>query len=96
MELKACEGLMGLFHAGVTWRAFVCPVSFATAVAVETGKPLKIGTSRFVPDLIVRCTRTCRILLVVEVWHTHAVSARKKAACFRPQDSPGSRFVRGS
>ena len=80
MELKAREGIMGLFHAGVTWRAFACLVSLATAVAVETEKPLKLGNSRFVPDLIVRCARTHQILLVVEVWHTHAVSAKKKAA----------------
>lgn len=80
MELKAREGLMGLFHAGVTWRAFVCLVSLSAAVAVETEKSLKIGRSRFVPDLVVRCVRTRRILLVVEVWHTHTVSAKKKAA----------------
>lgn len=80
MELKAREGLMGLFHAGVTWRAFSCLVNLVTVVAVETEKPLKIGNSRFVPDLIVKCARTHRILLVIEVWHTHAVSAKKKAA----------------
>lgn len=80
MELKAREGLMGLFHAGVTWRAFAWLVSLSAAVAVETEKSLKIGNSRFVPDLIVRCMRTHRILLVVEVWHTHTVSAKKKAA----------------
>jgi hypothetical protein len=80
MELKAREGLMGLFHAGVTWRAFSRLVSLAAPVAVETEKSLKIGNSRFVPDLIVRCARTHRILLVVEVWHTHTVSAKKKMA----------------
>lgn len=80
MELKAREGLMGLFHAGVTWQAFASLVNLGAAVAVETEKPLKIGSSRFVPDLIVRCVRTHRILLVVEVWHTHTVSAKKKAA----------------
>ncbi|MGJ7503676.1 hypothetical protein ACSFBF_25190 [Variovorax sp. ZT5P49] len=80
MELKAREGLMGLFHAGVTWRAFACLVSLTASITVETEKSLKIGRSRFVPDLIVRCVRTHRILLVVEVWHTHTVSAKKKAA----------------
>jgi len=80
MELKAREGLMGLFHAGVTWRAFTCLVSLSAAVAVETEKSLTIGRSRFVPDLVVRCRHTQRILLAVEVWHTHPVSAKKKAA----------------
>lgn len=87
MELKAREGLMGLFHAGVTWRAFARLVSLATAVAVETEKSLRIGNSRFVPDLIVRCARTHRILLVVEVWHTHTISAKKKVA-FRAAGFP--------
>jgi len=87
MELRAREGLMGLFHAGVTWRAFACLVSLATAVAVETEKSLRIGNNRFVPDLIVRCARTHRILLVVEVWHTHTVSAKKKMA-FRTAGIP--------
>lgn len=80
LELKAREGLMGLFHAGVTWRAFACLVSLSAEVAVETEMSLKIGGSRFVPDVVVRCARTRRILLVVEVWHTHTVSAKKKAA----------------
>ncbi len=71
---------MGLFHAGVTWRAFACLVSLTAAIAVETERSLRIGSSRFVPDLVVRCVRTHRILLVIEVWHTHTVNAKKKAA----------------
>lgn len=80
MELKAREGLMGLFHAGVTWRALGCLVDPSNPVLVEHEKSIKIGSSRFAPDLVVRCPRTDRILLVIEVWHTHAVTARKKAA----------------
>lgn len=87
MELKAREGLMGLFHAGVTWRAFSCLVSLSAAVVVETEKSLKIGSNRFVPDVVARCLRTHRILLVVEVWHTHTVCAKKKAA-FRAAGLP--------
>lgn len=80
MELKAREGLIGLFHAGISWRALGCLVDLSKPVVVEHEKSIKIGHSRFVPDLVVRCPRTGRILLVIEVWHTHAVSGRKKAA----------------
>lgn len=80
MELKAREGLMGLFHAGVTWRALVCLVDMRKPIVVQTEKSIKINGSRFIPDLVVLCERTRRILLVIEVWHTHAVSGRKKAA----------------
>ncbi|CAN7758166.1 hypothetical protein LJR130_006962 [Variovorax sp. LjRoot130] len=80
LELRAREGLMGLFHAGVTWRALACLVDLSRPVVVEHEKSIKIGSSRFVPDLVVRCPQTDRILLVIEVWHTHAVSGRKKAA----------------
>jgi len=80
LELNAREGLMGLFHAGVTWRALAYLVNLNTTVVVETERSIRIGSNRFVPDLVVRCPRTDRIWLIVEVWHTHAVSARKKAA----------------
>lgn len=49
-------------------------------MVVEQEKAIRIGSRRFVPDLVVRCTRTNRILLVVEVWHPHAVGGHKKAA----------------
>ncbi|RYH66101.1 MAG: hypothetical protein EON54_05220 [Alcaligenaceae bacterium] len=50
------------------------------SILVHTEQALKLGTRRYIPDLVVRCARSNRILLVVEVWHTHAVSASKKAA----------------
>jgi hypothetical protein len=95
MELKAREGLMGLFHAGISWRALGCLVDLSTPVLVEHEKSIKIGHSRFVPDLVVRCPRTGRILLVIEVWHTHAVSGRKKAA-FQAAGSHGLKSGRGT
>lgn len=51
-----------------------------TAVLVQCEKPLRLNSRRYVPDLVVRCAKSDRIMLVVEVWHTHAVTARKKAA----------------
>lgn len=71
---------MALFHGGVTWRAFQLLVSPTSGVEVQTEKSMQVGSKRFVPDLIVRCRRTGRVLLVVEVWHSHAVTPRKKAA----------------
>jgi len=71
---------MGLFHAGVTWRAFrllVCPTA---VIEVVQERSLLVGGKRFVPDLVVRCGLTHKVLLVVEVWHSHPVSALKKAA----------------
>lgn len=80
LEVAAREGLWGWFHAGVTWRAMGSLVDPGIPVFVHTEQALKLGTRRYVPDLVVRCARSNRILLVVEVWHTHAVSASKKAA----------------
>ena len=71
---------MGLFHGGVTWRTFRLLVSPATIVQVDREESLQIDGKRFVPDLVVRCRRTGNVILVVEVWHSHPVTAKKKAA----------------
>jgi hypothetical protein len=78
MEIGAHEQLMGLFHGGVSWRALACLLDPGRPVTIETEKALLLEGRRFVPDLIVRCAKTYKILLVVEVWHTHPVSKRKK------------------
>lgn len=80
LEVAAREGLWGWFHAGVTWRSRGSLVDPKISVVVHTEQALKLGRRRYVPDLVVRCAKSDQILLVVEVWHTHAVSARKKAA----------------
>lgn len=80
MELGAREGLMGLFHSGIEWRALMALIDPKRLVAVRREKSLPVGDRRLVPDLVVRCARTDKVLLVVEVWHTHAVTPRKKAA----------------
>ena len=71
---------MGLFHSGVTWRALGCLVDASVAVTVDTAPRLHIAGRNYLPDLLVRCRRTYKIMLVVEVWHTHKVSPKKKAA----------------
>lgn len=80
MELGAREGLMGLFHSGIEWRALMSLVDPRRLVFVRREKSLPVGDRRLVPDLVVRCARTDKVLLVIEVWHTHAVNPRKKAA----------------
>ncbi len=80
LEIQAREGLWGWFHAGVTWRAMGSLVNPKTAVLVQCEKALRLGPHRYIPDLVVRCSKSDRILLVVEVWHTHAVTTRKKTA----------------
>ena len=80
LEIAVREGLWGWLHAGVTWRAMGSLVDPGSTVLVHAEQALKLGTRRYVPDLVVRCAKSDQILLVVEVWHTHAVSASKKAA----------------
>ena len=80
LEIKSREPLFGLFHSGVDWRAMASLVDASRPVRVEVERSLQLGKSRFVPDLVIRCARTQGILLVVEVWHTHAVSVRKRQA----------------
>ena len=80
LELKAREGLMAMFHTGVTWQAFQPLVAAGEHVHVHQEQGLRIGRRRYVPDLTVRRSETGPILFVVEVWHTHAVSERKRQA----------------
>lgn len=49
-------------------------------VTVRAEAPLKAAGRRYIPDLLVSCGKSGRVLLVVEVWHTHAVSSIKRRA----------------
>lgn len=80
MELMAGEGLMALFHGPVQWRGARYLVTPRQAVKVQVEASLRLGGRRYVPDLIVRCPHTDRILVVIEVWETHAVSGTKRMA----------------
>ena len=80
MELQAEEGLFCCFHGGVDWRCAQTILPRGSKVRVEIERPLVAGGRRYVPDLKVSCARTCQPLLLIEVWHTHAVNARKRDA----------------
>lgn len=56
------------------------PLLNVGAVTVRVEAPLKAGGRRYIPDLLVSCSKSGRTLLVVEVWHTHAVSSTKRRA----------------
>lgn len=79
-ELVAGEGLMGMFHGPVQWQGARYLVAPQQAVKVEMETSMRIEGRRYVPDLIVRCAHTNRLLLVIEVWETHAVSGFKRMA----------------
>lgn len=80
LELDAREGLMCRFHAGVAWGSTELLLPKGVAVTVERERALRLGSHRYVPDLTVRCRRTSQILLLIEVWNSHAVSATKARA----------------
>jgi len=79
-ELRAGEVIFGRFHSGVTWRGIKPLLCNAARVTVQAEANLNVGGRRYIPDLVVRCESTGRLLLVIEVWHTHAVSRVKRQA----------------
>jgi len=80
LELHAEEGLLCNFHGGVTWRSVQPLLPRGTPVVVDREKPIRIAGRRYIPDLTVRSASSGRLLLLIEVWHTHAVSDRKRRA----------------
>lgn len=73
---------MGRFHGGVTWRG-VLPLldpGLEGGVLVRAEAPLRASGRRYIPDLVVHCATSGRLLLAIEVWHTHAVGAEKRRA----------------
>lgn len=79
-ELLAEEGLFCCFHGGVDWRCARDLLPRGAQVVVEVERPVSAGGRRYVPDLKVSCARTGVPLLLIEVWHTHAVNFRKRRA----------------
>mgnify|MGYP000210959760 CR=1 FL=1 len=43
-------------------------------VIVEAERELRVAGRRLIPDLTLRCPKSGEIRLLIEVWHTHAVS----------------------
>ena len=80
LELQAEECLLCNFHGGVTWRSVQPLLPRGTPVVVDREKPIRIAGRRYIPDLTVRSASSGRLLLLIEVWHTHAVSDRKRRA----------------
>ena len=80
LEIKADEGLLGQLHNGMALRHLVLLLACGQPFSVEIEKTIRISGRRFVPDLSVRCVFTERPLLAIEVWHSHAVGIKKKAA----------------
>jgi hypothetical protein len=80
IELQAEEGLFCCFHGGVDWRFAQSILPRGSKVIVEIERSMVADGRRYVPDLKVSCARTRRPLLLIEVWHTHAVNARKRDA----------------
>ena len=80
LELHAEEGLLCNFHGGVTWRSVQPLLPRGMRVVVDREKPIRIAGRRYIPDLTVRSASSGRLLLLIEVWHTHAVSDRKRRA----------------
>lgn len=80
LELDAREGLICRFHAGVSWRSIEPLLPKGLRVVVQAERGIRIGTHRYVPDLTIRCPQTWKILLLIEVWDSHAVSATKARA----------------
>jgi hypothetical protein len=54
---------------------------------VEAERELRVAGRRFIPDLTLRCPKSGEIRLLIEVWHTHAVSVAKRRA-FATQGLP--------
>jgi len=80
LELQAEEGLLCNFHGGVTWRSVQPLLPRGTPFVVDRERVIRVSGRRYVPDLAVRSATSGRLLLVIEVWHTHAVSDRKRRA----------------
>ena len=78
--LRAGEEITCRFHSGVGWRGFgPLPVP-ATEFVVRIERPVGLSAKRYVPDLALSCPRSGKLLMLVEVWHSHAVNAAKRCA----------------
>ncbi|CAM5788092.1 hypothetical protein RFUL19S_02062 [Rhizobacter fulvus] len=72
-------GLEARFHSGVDWCGLQRLLPDGGDHHVLRERPLMVGGRRCVPDLTVT-NSDGKILLLVEVWHTHAVDDRKRQA----------------
>lgn len=78
-DLESDPGMRGCFHSGVAVRATSRLLPEDRRFSIERERPIRLLDRKTIPDLIVRCTLTHEILLVIEVWHTHAVKDAKRS-----------------
>ncbi len=69
-----------MFHGGVDWRCARALLPRNARLVVKSECPVRAGGRRYVADLKISCARTHRTLLLIEVWHSHAVSSSKRKA----------------
>lgn len=79
-EFRTGKVIDARFHGGVTSRGVASLLITGSRLVVQAEKPLKLNGRRYIPDLVVQCEKTGRLLLAIEVWDTHAVSNSKKRA----------------
>lgn len=74
--------MIGRFHGGVWWRGFMplVPPEMRSQVVINVEEQLNAAGRRYIPDLVIRCKRSGRLLLAIEVWDTHPVSPSKRQA----------------
>ena len=77
LTLRARDGLNCLFHSDVSGAKSKYLLSRGILCHVEIERSLKIGFCRIVPDITV-FDGGGNLLFVIEVWHSHAVSAQKR------------------
>jgi hypothetical protein len=74
--------VIGRFHGGVSWRGFMplVPPEMRSQVVINVEEQLSAAGRRYIPDLVIRCKRSGRLVLAIEVWDTHPVSPSKQHA----------------
>lgn len=80
LELRSGEGLICWFHSGVGWQDRLPVISYGAKVQVKKECAIYANGRQYRPDLTIRCDRTGKLLLLIEVWETHAVGERKRRA----------------
>jgi hypothetical protein len=77
-QIRKGTGLLCLFHGGAQWVGLKSLLVGNNGAEIRLESSLRLSDRRWIPDLTVRCQDTGALLLVIEVWHTHAVSATKR------------------
>jgi hypothetical protein len=79
-DFRADPGLFGRFQGGLGWLANLTLLPPQRDIDIHVEQRISLGRRRLAPDLALTCRRTGRIVLLVEVWHSHSVSPAKRGA----------------